>query len=370
MQDIREESMDVEMWKENQGNHSGEAAGALPRAPAGSYQGIALLSGGLDSSLAVKMMIDQGISVTAVHFTSPFCNCTSKNAGCKNQAVKVAHEFGVVIRVIHKGMDYMRIVQNPPHGHGRGMNPCIDCRIYMLKRVKEMMAGSGAFFVITGEVLGQRPMSQHRAAIRKIEKESGLEGLILRPLSAQHFPPTIPEREGIVDREKLLGFSGRSRKPQIGLAEKLGVKDYPCPAGGCLLTDSVIAARLRDLFAHVPDYDLADLHLLKMGRHFRLNPGLKIILGRNKLENDQIQALARPGSVIFQPFDFRGPTCLASGNLDAQTEEMIGELIARYCQDEKTRYEVKKQIPEKGESLILVNKKFSKEAGDRLQISG
>ena len=183
-----------------------------------SYQAIALLSGGLDSSLAVKMMIDQGIAVTAIHFTSPFCNCTSKNAGCKNQAVKVAREFGVPIRVIHKGMDYMRMVQDPPHGHGRGMNPCIDCRIYMLRKVKEMMAGSGASFVITGEVLGQRPMSQHRAAIRLIEKESGLEGLILRPLSAQHFPPTIPEWEGIVDRQRLLSFSGRSRKPQIDLA--------------------------------------------------------------------------------------------------------------------------------------------------------
>ena len=367
--DFREEPRETEMQKESRGDHSGQATGALPRGPGERYQGIALLSGGLDSSLAVKMMIEQGIPVTAVHFTSPFCNCTSKNAGCKNQAVKIAHEFGVAIRVIHKGMDYMRVVQNPPHGHGRGMNPCIDCRIYMLRKVKEMMAGSGAFFVITGEVLGQRPMSQHRAAIVKIEKESGLEGLILRPLSARHFPPTIPEREGIVDREKLLAFSGRSRKPQIDLAEKLGVKDYPCPAGGCLLTDSVIAARLRDLFAHVPDYDLADLHLLKMGRHFRLNPGLKIILGRNKSENDQIQALARPGSVVFQPSNFRGPTCLVSGNLDAPTEEMIGELMARYCQEEWTRYEVKKQILGKGESLIFVDKKFSKEAGDRLQIN-
>ena len=344
---------------------------APPNVSARPYQAIALLSGGLDSSLAVKMMIDQGISLTAVHFTSPFCNCTSKNAGCKNQAVKVAHEFGVSMRVIHKGMDYMRMVQNPPHGHGRGMNPCIDCRIYMLKKAKEeMMTGNGASFVITGEVLGQRPMSQHRIAIRKIEKESGLEGRILRPLSAQHFPPTIPEQVGIVDREKLLGFSGRSRKPQIDLAEKLGVRDYPCPAGGCLLTEPIIAARLRDLFSHVPDYDLADLPLLKIGRHFRLNPGLKIILGRNQLENDQIQALARPGSVILRPFDFRGPTCLASGDLTGPTEERIGEIMAGYSQEGKTRYQVKKQILGKDESLILVNKRFSKEAAARLQMSG
>ncbi len=336
----------------------------------GKHHAVALLSGGLDSSLAVKMMIDQGIAVTAVHFTSPFCNCTSRNAGCRNQAVKVAYEFGVPIRVIHKGMDYMRIVQNPPHGHGRGMNPCIDCRIYILKKVKEMMAGIGASFVVTGEVLGQRPMSQHRAAIRNIEKESQLEGRILRPLSAQHFPPTLPDQQGIVDRQKLLSFSGRSRKPQIDLAEKLGVKDYPCPAGGCLLTDPVIAGRLRDLFAYVPAYDLADLHLLKIGRHFRLNPELKIILGRNKLENEQIQAFAKAGSVLFKPFDFRGPTCLASGSLETQTEGMIGEMMAKYSQEERTQYQIKKQIMGKDESLIFVNKKFSKEAAARLQIGG
>jgi len=329
---------------------------------------IALLSGGLDSSLAVKMMIDQGIVVTAVHFTSPFCNCTSKKAGCKHQAVKVAHEFGVPIRVIHKGRDYMRIVENPPHGYGRGLNPCIDCRIYMLKKVKEMMAGSRSSFVITGEVLAQRPMSQHRVAIRKIEKEVGLEGRILRPLSAHHFPLTIPEREGIVDRQKLLSFAGRSRKPQIELAEKLGVRDYPCPAGGCLLTDKLIAARLRDLFSHVPDYNLVELHLLKIGRHFRLHPGLKIILGRNKLENEQMQNMARIGSVRLHPVDFRGPICLASGTLDARSEGMTGEIMARYSQDEKNRYQIKKQILGKEESLIFVEKRFSKEAAAKLQI--
>jgi tRNA-specific 2-thiouridylase len=334
------------------------------------YQAIALLSGGLDSSLAVKMMIDQGISVTAIHFTSPFCNCTSKNAGCKNQAVKVAREFGVPIRVVHKGMDYMGIVQDPPHGHGRGMNPCIDCRIYMLKKVKEMMAGNGGSFVITGEVLGQRPMSQHRAAIGLIEKESGMEGLILRPLSAQHFPPTVPEREGIVDRQKLLSFSGRSRKPQIELAAKLGVKDYPCPAGGCLLTDPVITARLRDLFVHVPDYELADLHLLKIGRHFRLRPDFKIILGRDKPENDQLVAMAGPGSVLYKPVDFRGPTCLAAGNPDSQADPMIGELIAGYSREEKHRYQIRKQVLGGEESGFFVEQRMCKETAARFQIGG
>jgi len=331
-------------------------------------QAIALLSGGLDSTLAVKIMLDQGIAVTAVHFTSPFCNCTSKNAGCENQAVKVGHEFGVPIRVIHKGMDYMKMVQNPPHGYGRNMNPCIDCRIYMLKKVKEMMTGVGASFVITGEVLGQRPMSQRRGAIQTIEKESGLEGRILRPLSAQHFPPTIPELEGIVDREKLLSFSGRSRKPQIDLADKLGVKDYPCPAGGCLLTDQVIASRLRDLFDHLPDYDLADLHLLKVGRHFRLNPGLKIILGRNKAENEQIQILAKPTSTLFKPRDFRGPTCLAVGKWDAEAERIIGEILARYSQDEKRTYGIQNEIAGRAVYVFSVSKKFGRQELSGIQV--
>ena len=333
-----------------------------------SFSAIALLSGGLDSSLAVKMMIDQGIAVTAVHFTSPFCNCTSKSAGCKNQAVKVAREFGVSIQVIHKGMDYMRIVENPPHGHGRGMNPCIDCRIYMLKKVKEMMVASGASFVITGEVLGQKPMSQHRAAIRKIEKESGMEGLILRPLSAQHFLPTISEQEGIVDREKLLAFSGRSRKPQIELAEKLGVRDYPCPAGGCLLTDKVIAARLRDLFSHVPDYSLADLHLLKIGRHFRLSPVLKLIIGRNKEENEIIQVLTKPGAILFVPSGFRGPTAISRGQVAGRDDHTIGEIIARYSQEERESYSIRKQTAGGDPLEFAVRKKFPKEKLEGLRV--
>jgi Predicted tRNA(5-methylaminomethyl-2-thiouridylate) methyltransferase, contains the PP-loop ATPase domain len=318
---------------------------------------VALLSGGLDSTLAVKLMIDQGIDVTAVHFTSVFCNCSPKKSGCKMHAHKVAEEFSVPIHVIHKGMDYIKMVENPPHGYGSAMNACIDCRIYMLRKVKEMMPDWSASFVITGEVLGQRPMSQQRHTIRLIEKESGLKDLILRPLSAQHFEPTLPEREGIVDRNKLLNISGRSRKQQFALAEDLGVTDYPCPAGGCLLTDKVIAARLRDLFSSVPDYTQTDLLLLTIGRHFRLSNNLRIILGRTKDENERLVQLAKQGQMIYAPENFRGPTALAIGIINPEEEIIIGDMIAAYSQDMPPTYKIMKHSKEHTISIYEASQK-------------
>ena len=329
---------------------------------------IALLSGGLDSSLAVKLMIDQGIDVIAFHFTSPFCNCTPKKAGCRNQARIIAEELGVDIQVITKGMDYLEIVRDPPHGHGRGMNPCIDCRIYMLRKVKERMASLGASFVVTGEVLGQRPMSQHRNAIELIERESGLKGLILRPLSAHLFPPSLPEREGIVDREKLLSITGRSRKTQIDMAKNLGIRDYPCPAGGCLLTDPVIASRLRDLFASTPGFDMTDIHLLKVGRHFRVLPALKVIVGRNEAENERISCLTKPGFTLFTPANFRGPAALATTIPEGPEDRVIGEMVARYSKDIREGYELNKEVIGGNVSTLTVTGKLSQEVIDTFQI--
>ncbi|HBB16123.1 MAG TPA: hypothetical protein DCZ97_03660 [Syntrophus sp. (in: bacteria)] len=322
---------------------------------------VALLSGGLDSMLAVTMMVEQGIELTAVHFTSPFCNCSSRNTGCGNQARRAAETFGVPIRVVVKGMDYLRVVEKAPHGYGRGMNPCIDCRIYMLRKVAGMMEELGASFVVTGEVLGQRPMSQHRQAIDVIDRESGLAGRILRPLSAHHFPPTHPEVEGIVDRARLLSISGRSRKPQIALAQQLGVRDYPCPAGGCLLTDPEIAARLRDLFAHVPGYTHRDLVLLTIGRHFRLNPSLRVVLGRTQEENERLLALAAAGDTVFMPEDFRGPTALAAGDLDPDAEKTIGKMIPAYSQDDLEACSIRKEVIGGGSSTFDAGRKGSRE---------
>lgn len=329
---------------------------------------VVLLSGGLDSTLAVKLMVDQGIALTAVHFTSPFCNCSSRKEGCRNQARKVAEEFGVPLRVVVKGMDYMRVVEKAPHGYGRGMNPCIDCRIYMLRKVAGMLDELGVSFVVTGEVLGQRPMSQHRQAIETIDRESGLAGRILRPLSAHLFSPTRPEEEGIVDRERLLAISGRSRKPQIELAEHLGIRDYPCPAGGCLLTDPDVADRLRDLFAHVPGYANRDLVLLTFGRHFRMNAGLRVILGRSQAENERLMALATPGDTVFTPENFRGPTLLAAGELDAASERLIGEMIPAYSQDDQDTYLIRKEVVGNASSTQTGVRKSPRQAFAALRI--
>ncbi len=242
---------------------------------------IALLSGGLDSTLAARLVLDQGIELEALNFMTVFCTCTNRGATCL-ASQKAVETLGIPLRVFNVSEEYLNVVRNPKHGYGSNMNPCIDCRIFMLKKAKVYMEESGGSFIITGEVLGQRPMSQRRDAMRLIEKEAGLEGLILRPLSAQFLPITLPEREGWIDREKLLNIQGRSRKPQMKLAEQFNIRDYPCPAGGCLLTDPGFARRIRDLMEHQYDFSLNDVHLLKFGRHFRLSPKVKLVVGRNE----------------------------------------------------------------------------------------
>ena len=231
------------------------------------HKAIALLSGGLDSTLAVRLILDQGIEVQALSFVTPFCTCNRKG---RCEAKKVAVEFGIPIRTVALTEEFFPLLRNPKHGYGRGMNPCLDCRILMFSLAKENLEEMGAEFVLTGEVLGQRPMSQHLRAMRIIDRESGLEGRVLRPLSAHLLPPTMPERQGIVQREKLLGIRGRSRREQMALARGYGIADYPCPAGGCRLTEPGFARRMRDLVAHRMDFDLNDVSLLKVGRHFRL----------------------------------------------------------------------------------------------------
>lgn len=320
---------------------------------------LALLSGGLDSTLAVKVMLEQGIAVEALNFTSPFCTCTGKNSGCKSEAVRVAEEFNIPIKVMHKGVEYLEIVGKPKHGYGKGMNPCIDCRIFLLRKAKEYMAESGADFVITGEVLGQRPMSQRRDTLRLIERESGLEGLLLRPLSAKHFNPTIPETEGWVDRERLLAIQGRSRKEQMQLADELDVKNYPCPAGGCLLTELSFVSKVKDVFDHSDTLNLRDFRLLKLGRHFRIGSRTKAIVGRNEAENNVLETAVQAGEAIIRWDEGSSPLTVVMGKLDEAKLENAAKILLRYTRAEPGQECTIKVVIDSIEKQIIVKNEFS-----------
>jgi tRNA U34 2-thiouridine synthase MnmA/TrmU len=317
---------------------------------------LALLSGGLDSTLAVKVMLEQGIEVEALNFTSPFCTCTGKNAGCKSEAVRVAEEFGIPIKVMNKGIEYLEVVRNPRHGYGKAINPCVDCRIFLLRKAKEYMAESGADFVITGEVLGQRPMSQRRDTLRVIERESGLEGLLLRPLSAKHFTPTIPETEGWVERDKLLSIHGRSRKDQIDLAEELDVKNYPCPAGGCMLTEVSFAPKVKDIFDHSDELNMRDFRLLKLGRHFRLGQRTKLLVGRNEAENETLSAHMQPGEASIRWIEGSSPLGVVMGVVTPEILDTAGKIVLRYTKAETgTSCAVKVNRPDTEEIFPVIN---------------
>jgi tRNA-specific 2-thiouridylase len=292
---------------------------------------VMLLSGGLDSTLAARMMVDQGVTLFALHFTSPFCTCAkAAGNGCNSQAQIVAGKMGIPIRTVSKGPEYLAIIRNPKHGRGAGMNPCIDCRIFTLRKAREHMEQVGASFLVTGEVVGQRPMSQRFDAIRIIEKHSGCQGLVLRPLSAMHFEPTLPEREGWIDREKLFGITGRSRKEQIRLARMWDVVDYPCPAGGCLLAEKSFSLKVRDLFDHCAAPDMTDIHLLKVGRHFRFRDGRKGIVARNEEENRKLEALCREKMPVYVANGFSGPSIAIETNHGAGPEDLLSRLFTRY----------------------------------------
>jgi tRNA-specific 2-thiouridylase len=275
---------------------------------------IALLSGGLDSTLAVRVVLDQGIEVEALNFMTLFCRCTAKGSTCL-ASQEAARTLGIRLQVRNISEEFLEVVKHPKHGYGKNVNPCLDCRILTFTKAREYMNQNGASFIVTGEVLGQRPMSQRREAMRIIERESELQGFILRPLSAKLLPLTVPEKKGWVSRERLLAITGRSRKPQIRLASDYGINDYPCPAGGCLLTDPGFASRMKDLMKNNPDFSLNDVHLLKVGRHFRLTPLAKVVVGRNEGENDKILSLAKEGDTILRVKDFPGPLALARGGV-------------------------------------------------------
>ncbi|HHJ64379.1 MAG TPA: hypothetical protein ENJ61_05665 [Aquifex aeolicus] len=310
---------------------------------------VALLSGGLDSTLAVRLVQDQGIEVRALHFYTGFCITEHKRRlGLKredgqhyvNPALKAAAQLRVPLEVVDISEDYYRIVLNPKFGYGKNVNPCIDCRIHMLRKAKEIMERDGYHFVVTGEVLYQRPMSQTPERLKLIEREAGLEGYVLRPLSAKVLPPTVPEIRGWVDREKLLGIRGRSRKVQIALAQRFGL-EYEQPAGGCCyLTDENYAERFREAFEVEGSVSREDLLLLAVGRHLRLPSGLKLIVARNEGEVRFLRNFTNRYSYA-QRRDGKGTLALIKGTPAEEELQIIADIVARYSKREATEVYLK-----------------------------
>ena len=291
---------------------------------------IALYSGGLDSTLAILVVMRQGIEVTAVTFLTHFGCDISDRSSCSKDPFSAAEKFGFKVKLHHLADKFIEIVKNPSFGHGRNMNPCIDCRILMLKEAAELMNLTGADCIITGEVLGQRPMSQRKSLFPMIDKRAGLKGYVLRPLSAKLLDTTIPEQKGIVTRDMLYGFNGRSRKPQMALANEFGLTDYPNPAGGCLLTEPNYSYRVKELLEYKKDPDFRDINLLRVGRHFRFSPECKIIVGRNREENEMLMSLAGTEDYILKVENFGSPITLVTGSYADKALPVAASLCKRY----------------------------------------
>jgi len=284
---------------------------------------LGLCSGGLDSMLAALILKDQGIDVTWISFETPFFDAKA--------AQKASKQIGIPLIVKDITDDYMEMIKAPRAGFGKNMNPCMDCHTMMFAKAGTMMQELGADFLFSGEVVGQRPKSQTKNSLRYVEKNCGFDGLILRPLSAGLLAETIAEQKGLVDRSRLLSISGRSRKPQVALAEKYGITEYPSPAGGCLLTDKGFSQRLRDLLYVQKTEDKTQLHLLKHGRHFRLDDRAKLVVGRNKAENKRIMKLYDPDTHIrLRCSHLPGPDALVFGDTDETALKLAATITSGY----------------------------------------
>ena len=320
----------------------------------------ALISGGLDSLLAARVVQDQGIHVQGINFFTGFCveghthaiRKQDKARPKRNNALWVAEQLGIKLHIVDIVEEYKDVVLNPRHGYGANLNPCLDCKIFMVRKAHEWIKKNQFDFIITGEVVGQRPMSQRKQTMPVVAEESGAEDLLLRPLSARKLPPSLPEREGWIDREQLLDFSGRSRKPQIALARQYGFEDYAQPAGGCcFLTDENYSVKLQDLWNNRGEkrYELDDIMLLKVGRHIRPEPAYKIIIAREEGETRFLSGYRNHFQSI-KTVSHSGPLALIDGpDLQPEQIELAGAIIARFS---------------KGKDADSVTLKYSKAAGE------
>ncbi len=310
---------------------------------------LGLCSGGLDSMMSALVLRKQGIEVEWVTFETPFFTA--------DKARKASEVTGVPLTVQNITAEYLEMLKDPPAGYGKYMNPCMDCHTMMFRLAGRLMKEKGFNFLFSGEVLGQRPMSQTRPSLRYVEKHAGLIGYILRPLSAKKLPETIPEKNGLVDREQLLDFSGRSRKPQIALAKQFGISEYPAPAGGCLLTDKGFSRRLADLFEHRPDATENEYHLLRYGRHFRIKPHSKLIVGRTDQDNRKIlQHRDRRKDTVLKVKQYPGPIAVLTGGGGENVITLAASICAGYSRAPNlSPVEVDVQTPDSRQSVKVLS---------------
>jgi len=320
---------------------------------------VALISGGLDSLLAAKVMLEQGVHVEGINFYTGFCveghthaiRKKDKAKPKRNNALWSAEKLGIKLHIIDIIEEYKDVLINPKHGYGANMNPCLDCKIFMVGKAKEWAEENGFDFIITGEVIGQRPMSQRRETMPVISEESGADDRLLRPLCAQNLPETLPEREGWVNRDELYDFSGRTRKPQMALAQKFGFDDYAQPAGGCcFLTDKAYSVKLTDLWASrgKRDYEIDDIMLLKVGRHIRPKPHFKLIIAREEGENNFLQGYKKQ-FVTLRTMSHKGPLTLLDGKASDEDLRLASQIVARFSQGRDAEA-VDVEVTEKGVS--------------------
>jgi tRNA-specific 2-thiouridylase len=303
---------------------------------------VALISGGLDSLLAARVIQAQGVHVEGINFFTGFCveghthaiRKQDRDKPKRNNALWVAEQLGIKLHIVDIVEPYKDVVFNPAHGYGANLNPCLDCKIFMVKKAHEWIVEHGFDFIITGEVIGQRPMSQRKDTMPVVARESGADDLLLRPLCAKNLKPTRPEREGWVDREGLYDFSGRTRKPQMALAARFGISDYAQPAGGCcFLTDAQYSAKLADLWRARGQkrYEMDDIMLLKVGRHLRPRPHFKLIIAREEGEGNYLQGYRRQ-FVSLSTVSHPGPLALVDGEMTPEDEVLAARLVARFSQ--------------------------------------
>ncbi len=303
---------------------------------------LALISGGLDSLLAAKVMLEQGVHVEGINYFTGFCveghthaiRKKDRTRPKRNNALWAAEQLGIRLHIVDIVEEYKEVVFNPRYGYGANLNPCLDCKIFMLRKAREWIERNGFDFVVTGEVVGQRPKSQRKATMPIVQRDAGIHDRLLRPLSARNLPKTLPERAGWVDRERLFGFSGRSRKPQMALAEQFGFEDYAQPAGGCcFLTDPNYTVKLKDLWAARGDrrYELDDIMLLKVGRHIRPSAQFKVIVAREEGENNFLAGY-RKQYPSLRIVSHGGPLALLDGCVGDADARLAARIVGRYSQ--------------------------------------